>query len=243
MEIFAEIFNNFTGLIISIGVFFYLLKQIENADPESKLYLISKNESVIIIFQFITSNMIVNFRFDNIIDRIFYMAMLGIMIINAHTDSNQKIIYRPFNYCIWIIGAIYMILKLFILKQYPFIDESPLNTLLYTGIFIAIIYVFTFVLHLSGKGDGYMVIGITLFTPFMADNTIFISLIIMFLLYIASGLIQIFSNLDKLEIKKLRFKEKLPFAPAYLYGIWLILLLTNFFSTDIFKLWWIENML
>lgn len=242
MEILNLIFKDCTGLLIGLCVFYYLLDKIENADPESKLYILSDKDAFITCFKFLISNELINYRFTNLFDRCFFMAMFGIMIVHSHTDSKAKIVYRPFNYCLWIIGVLYAVIKLFILNQYPQIDESPIQTVFYIGIFITIMYVFTFVLHASGKGDGYMLIGLSFFVPFMGIDTLFISLIIMLVYYIVSGFIQIFTNLDKLEIKKLRFKEKLPFAPSLLYGLWGMLLLTKLFSTDIFKTWQLENM-
>ena len=242
MEILAQIFKNFIGLVIGGGAFFYLMHQIEVADPESRLHIYTKKDSFLFLMQFITSNILVNYRFESIIDRIFFMVMFGIMIIHSYTDSKTKTVYRPFNYCLWIIGAIYIALKFFILKQFPAFDGEWKYTLFYILAFIALMYVFTFVLHASGKGDGYMLIGLSLFVPFLADKTLFISLVITLLYYICAGFLQIFSNLNKLEIKKLRFKEKLPFAPALLYGLWIVIVLTAFFSTPQFQMWQLRHM-
>ena len=242
MEILMQIFNNISGLIVGGLVFFYLMHQIETADPESGLHLYSKNDGLLFLSQFAVSSVLVNYRFSSVVDRIFFLAMFSIMIIHSYTDSKTKTVYRPFNYCLWIIGVIYVIIKFFVTKNPPAFDGGWKYTVFYIIILIIIMSVSVFLLHASGKGDGYILIGLSLFVPFSADGTLFISLVITLLYYICAGFLQIFSNLKKIEIKKLRFKEKLPFAPALLYGLWIIILLTAFFATPAFQSWQLTHL-
>jgi len=165
------------------------------------------------------------------------MAMFGIMIIHAYTDKKTKTVYRPFNYCLWIIGGIYAILKLFIFKDLIVADGNAIFTIIYILIFIFSMYLFTFVFKATGKGDGYMMIGLSLFIPFLSKDTPFFSLIIMLLYYVCAGIFQIISNIKKMEFKKFRFKEKLAFAPALLYGLWIILILSFIFTKPFFQTW------
>lgn len=242
MQVLITTLSSSIGLLCSLLIFLYLMYQIEIADPESNLHIYSKEEGFVFMIEMLISNILVNIRFTSIIDRIFFMLMFGIMIVHAYTDKKTKTVYRPFNYILWAIGIIYTIVKL-ILKDMPQADEGAKQTLMFIGVFIFIIFMFTFVFHTAGKGDGYMLIGLAFFVSFLSKDTPFISLIISLVFYIIAGILQVIINIKQFQFKKLRFKDKIPFAPAMLFGLWGILIVSYLCTTNSFKLWYINHLI
>ena len=230
------------SLLCGFLMFLYLMHQIEVADPESNLHIYSREEGFGFMIEMLISNILVCIRFTSIIDRIFFMLMFGIMIVHAHTDKKTKTVYRPFNYILWIIGIIYTAIKL-ILKDFPQANEGWKQTLVFIGIFIFIVWIFTFIFHTSGKGDGYMLIGLAFFVSFLSKDTPFISLIITLVFYIIAGILQVIINIKQFQFKKLRFKEKIPFAPSMLFGLWGILIVSYLCASNSFNIWYINHLI
>ena len=225
MILLYELLNECFGMVLSTSLFCFLMNKIIESDPESNLQKYTKVEGLIFLNYLFMSHLVINFTFTNLIDRVFYSLFLSIMLMHSYTDSKTKTVYRPFNYLLWIIGFIYLIVSI-VLNRIPIADGGPKETIFYVILFIIVAW-FSVKLKAYGKGDGYMLIGISLFIPTLGYGTLFTTLEITLCFYVLSAIIQILTNLKHFTIKKLKFKEKIAFAPAMYAGILCTMILSK----------------
>lgn len=214
------------ALMISAIMFCGLTYLIEISDPESKMHIFSKEQLFFILIIMYLQSYIVTTRFTSLLDISFFSSFLTILLMHAHTDMNTKYVYRLFSYIMWFLGIIYSILKICVLHEIP--QNDLFMFLAGTVLFIVIMLlgsVFTGFIH--GKGDGYILIGCSLFLQFTAYGQPKIGVEPILWLYIFSVLFLITFNFKKVSFRKKRMKERVPFAPSIYAGTLIVTLLTG----------------
>lgn len=230
MDMLINLFNNTIGIIVGTFIFCFLSYIVETSDPESDLHKFTLIEVLFYNLLLLLSSLIVNLRFTNVIDRIFFMILLSVLLFHAHTDSKTNEVYRIFSLFLWGTGLLYTIIKIFILKC--IILEPIYLGMFFIGpiIFILIMF-FTSVLcgWLHGKGDGYILIGNALFMQFLAIETGMFSVEPILIHYICAAFVLIITNPKKISFKKARMKQRVAYAPAVFAGALMTILGTAFF--------------
>lgn len=220
------IIYNILSFILSILVFIGLIYLIKISDPESKMYILSKKQKIIYTSFLLIQQVVLYFRFSNIIDTLFFSAFLTIMLVHAHTDFHTKYVYRLFSYIIWILGIIYSYLKVNVLHD---ITKAELPAFFGTSLLFILIMligsVFTGFIH--GKGDGYILVGNAIFVQFLVFSEPKWGIEPILWHYIFSAIYLILFNIKKLNIKKFKMRERVPFAPAMYLASLTVTLLTG----------------
>lgn len=227
MNMLISLLNNSAGIIAGTIVFCFLSYVVETSDPESGLHKFTIQEILFYYLILMLSSTIVNLRFDNIVDRIFFMILLGVLTFHAHTDSKTNLVYRIFSLWLWIVGIIYILIKLFVFKV---VVLQPFYILAFLGgpaIFMIVMFL-TSVLTgwLHGKGDGYILIGNAMFLQFIAVDLNLFSIEPILYHYIAAAIFLIITNPSKISFKKARMKNRVAYAPSVLAGTLAVLFIT-----------------
>lgn len=229
MNTLISILSDSIGIVIGAIIFCLLSYIVETSDPESGLHKFKKEEIFFYYILLVLSSLIVNLRFTNMLDRGFFMALLGILLFHAHTDSKTNEVYRIFSLFLWGLGIIYTILKLFVVKCIVLEPAYIGMFLIGPAVFIVVMFL-TSVLSgwLHGKGDGYILIGNAFFIQFLAVGPGLFTIEPILIHYILAAVILILMNPKKISFRKARMKERVAYAPAVFGATLLTILFTAF---------------
>lgn len=229
MTMLINIFNECIGLAIGSAIFCFLSYIVETSDPDMKLHIFTKAEVIFYSLLLLLSSTIVNLRFSNIIDRIFFMILLGTLLYHAHTDSKTNQVYRIFSLFLWVVGIIYVIIKLFVIKV-VLLDAVHLGMFIIGPTIFIIVMFLTSVLSgwLHGKGDGYILIANTFFIQFLAVEIGMFTIEPILIHYILAAVVLVIMNPRKISFSKAKMKEKVAYAPAVFAATLLTIIGTAF---------------
>lgn len=229
MTMLISIFSECIGLAVGTAIFCFLSYIVETSDPDMKLHIFTKAEIIFYFMLLLLGSTIVNLRFTHVVDRIFFMILLGTLLYHAHTDSKTNQVYRIFSLFLWVVGVIYTLIKLFVFNV---VALEPV----YLGMFLIGPAVFIIAMFLTsvlsgwlhGKGDGYILIANTFFIQFLAIEPGMFTIEPILIHYIIAAVVLVIMNPRKVSFSKAKMKERVAYAPAVFAATLLTILGTAF---------------
>lgn len=207
MEIIVVVFT-----LIGMFVFNEAIKFINRNDKEARIDVDNKGLMNIIIA---LSTTFLYCKYKLSVEFYIYFYLTIYLIIVGYIDYKTKNVYTIFNWLTIIIGAWFLIYKKSIGIDVSFIIIC---------VIIYIIFVkFIGYFNMFGDGDTDIFIAISIFVSSINLNTF--PLVILLLNMILSNLVLIILNIKLLDVRKMKFKEQLAFAPSIALSTFILILI------------------
>lgn len=195
--------------LIGIIVFLGAIEFINKNDKENK---INVNKKGIIILIITLSTTLIYMKYRENIEFYVYFYLTIYLIIVGYIDYKTKNVYSIFNLLTIAIGVCFLIYQKSIGIDISF---TVLCVIIYI-IFAKLIGYF----NMFGDGDTDIFIATSMF---ISSNTF--PLVILLLNMILSNLVAIIFNIKLLDVRKMKFKEQIAFAPSIALSTFILILL------------------
>lgn len=196
------------GIIAFLGAIAFINKN----DNESKID-VNKKGKIILIITLSTTLIYIKYRAS--VEFYVYYYLTIYLIIVGYIDYKTKNVYSIFNWLTIVIGIGFLIYQKSIGIDISF---TVLCVIIYI-IFAKFIGYF----NMFGDGDTDIFIAISIFVSSVNLNTF--PLVILLLNMILSNLVLIIFNIKLLDVRKMKFKEQLAFAPSIALSTFILILI------------------
>lgn len=195
--------------LIGIVAFYGALIVVNKSDKEN---IIIKKE-IGVIFIILISTTLLYLKYKLKIDFFFLFYLSIYLIICAYIDYKTMYVYSIFNYLTIIISIVYLVSK--------YNEINFINVVINVIIFIAYSIIMS-IFKVYGGGDNELFIATSVY---IAINSKIFPLEALFLNMILANLIMIITNIKNFNIKKMKLKRKIAFAPSIAMATMILLLL------------------
>ncbi len=196
------------GIIAFLGAIAFINKN----DNESKID-VNKKGKIILIITLSTTLIYIKYRAS--VEFYVYYYLTIYLIIVGYIDYKTKNVYSIFNWLTIVTGIGFLIYQKSIGIDISF---TVLCVIIYI-IFAKFIGYF----NMFGDGDTDIFIAISIFVSSVNLNTF--PLVILLLNMILSNLVLIIFNIKLLDVRKMKFKEQLAFAPSIALSTFILILI------------------
>lgn len=196
------------GIIAFLGAIAFINKN----DNESKID-VNKKGKIILIITLSTTLIYIKYRAS--VEFYVYYYLTIYLIIVGYIDYKTKNVYSIFNWLTIVIGIGFLIYQKSIGIDISF---NVLCVIIYI-IFAKFIGYF----NMFGDGDTDIFIAISIFVS--SVNLNIFPLVILLLNMILSNLVLIIFNIKLLDVRKMKFKEQLAFAPSIALSTFILILI------------------
>lgn len=196
------------GIIVFLGAVSFINKN----DKENRID-VNKKGIIALIITFSTTLIYIKYKANVEFYVYFYLSIY--LIIVGYIDYKTKNVYSIFNWLTIIIGIWFLIYQ----KSIGIDISFTIVCVIIYIIFAKLIGYF----NMFGDGDTDIFIATSIFVSSISLNTF--PLVILLLNMILSNLVLIMFNIKLLDVRKMKFKEQIAFAPSIALSTFILILL------------------
>ena len=203
-------------VILTILGIITFIKSINFVNVIEKDIIIEIKKKGLISLLIALSTTLLYFKYNNSVEFYMYYYISIYLLISGYIDYKTKNVYPIFNWVTIIIGVIYLI----------YIKNMGIDiryTITCVIIYIVLVKIMGY-LNYFGEGDVDIYIALSIFIGCLKINSSLV-LAILLLNMILSEVVLIITNIKLLDIKKMRFKKEIAFAPSIAISTMLFILL------------------
>lgn len=203
-------------VILTILGIITFIKSINFVNVIEKDSIIEIKKKGLISLLIALSTTLLYFKYNNSVEFYMYYYISIYLLISGYIDYKTKNVYPIFNWVTIIIGVIYLI----------YIKNMGIDiryTITCVIIYIVLVKIMGY-LNYFGEGDVDIYIALSIFIGCLKINSSLV-LAILLLNMILSEVVLIITNIKLLDIKKMRFKKEIAFAPSIAISTMLFILL------------------
>ena len=196
------------GIIVFLGAVSFINKN----DKENRIDVIKKGIIALIIT---LSTTLIYIKYKANVEFYVYFYLSIYLIIVGYIDYKTKNVYSIFNWLTIMIGIWFLIYQ----KSIGIDISFTIVCVIIYIIFAKLIGYF----NMFGDGDTDIFIATSIFVSSISLNTF--PLVILLLNMILSNLVLIMFNIKLLDVRKMKFKEQIAFAPSIALSTFILILL------------------
>lgn len=192
-------------ILIAIVTFNLIIKFLIKFDDDKIIKQITRKEQFIITILISISTTVIYLRYNGMFEFVFYYILSIYLIITGYIDQKTKKVYFFINVIVFFIGIVYMT------KKYS-MEVNSINSIFCVIIYNIVNIIFA-KMNYYGSGDMEIFSNVSLFLAFNYNRDL-LPLALLLINVVLSNIFMLVLYHKYIDIKGMRLKENVAFAPC-----------------------------